>query len=167
MAQMGFVWFLRLVSIYCLVAGVGYWAQLSGYYEGMLWRFDLMPWQWKVASVSLAMLYPVASTGLWMMVSWGPVIWFVAALGETLMFTVFSNYFLLQTTDRHRAWLRGFSLYLLPRRTFSAETPAGKAGAIEQSQEKWAPVFRPVLRQAMSKARKSGHRFSVRFCGRR
>jgi hypothetical protein len=93
MAQMGFVWFLRLVSIYCLVAGVGYWAQLSGYYEGILWRFDLMPWQWKVASVSLAMLYPVASTGLWMMVSWGPVIWFVAALGETLMFTVFSNYF--------------------------------------------------------------------------
>ncbi len=93
MAQLGFVWFLRLVSIYCLVAGVGYWAQLSGYYEGMLWRFDLMPWQWKVASVSLAMLYPVASTGLWMMVSWGPVIWFVAALGETLMFTVFSNYF--------------------------------------------------------------------------
>ncbi|ATU92080.1 DUF6163 family protein [Phyllobacterium zundukense] len=93
MAQLGFVWFLRLVSIYCLVAGVGYWAQLSGYYEGLLWRFDLMPWQWKVASVSLAMLYPVASTGLWMMVSWGPVIWFVAALGETLMFTVFSNYF--------------------------------------------------------------------------
>ncbi|MDR6634054.1 hypothetical protein J2X72_002854 [Phyllobacterium sp. 1468] len=93
MAQLGFVWFLRLVSIYCLVAGVGYWAQLSGYYEGMLWRFDLMPWQWKVATVSLAMLYPVASTGLWMMVSWGPVIWFVAALGETLMFTVFSNYF--------------------------------------------------------------------------
>lgn len=93
MAQLGFVWFLRLVSIYCLVAGVGYWAQLSGYYEGQLWRFDLMPWQWKVASVSLAMLYPVASTGLWMMVSWGPVIWFVAALGETLMFTVFSKYF--------------------------------------------------------------------------
>ena len=93
MAQTGFVWFLRLVSVYCLVAGVGYWAQLSGYYEGLLWRFDLMPWQWKVATVSLAMLYPVASTGLWMMVSWGPVIWFVAALGETLMFTVFSNYF--------------------------------------------------------------------------
>ncbi|MBZ9655231.1 DUF6163 family protein [Phyllobacterium lublinensis] len=93
MAQMGFVWFLRLVSIYCLVAGVGYWAQLSGYYEGLLWRFDLMPWQWKVATVSLAMLYPVASTGLWMMVSWGPVIWFVAAAGETLMFTVFSHYF--------------------------------------------------------------------------
>lgn len=93
MAQLGFVWFLRLISIYCLVAGVGYWAQISGYYEGLLWRFDLMPWQWKVASVSLAMLYPVASTGLWMMVSWGPVIWFVAALGETLMYTVFSEFF--------------------------------------------------------------------------
>ncbi|MEP7455098.1 DUF6163 family protein [Phyllobacterium sp. SB3] len=93
MAQTGFVWFLRLVAIYSLVSGVGYWAQISGYYEGLLWRFDLMPWQWKVASVSLAMLYPVASTGLWMMVSWGPVIWFVAALGETLMFTVFSEFF--------------------------------------------------------------------------
>jgi hypothetical protein len=93
MAQAGFVWLLRLAAIYCLVAGVGYWAQISGYYEGLLWRFDLMPWQWKVATVSLAMLYPVASTGLWMMVSWGPVIWFVAALGETLMFTVFSEFF--------------------------------------------------------------------------
>ncbi|MHC1549473.1 DUF6163 family protein [Phyllobacterium sp. K27] len=93
MAQTGFVWLLRLVAIYSLVAGVSYWAQISGYYEGLLWRFDLMPWQWKVASVSLAMLYPVASTGLWMMVSWGPVIWFVAALGETLMFTVFSEFF--------------------------------------------------------------------------
>lgn len=93
MAQLSFVWFLRLVSIYCLVAGVGYWAQISGYYEGLLWRFDLMPWQWKVATVSLAMLYPVASTGLWMMVSWGPVIWFVAALCESLMFTVFSEFF--------------------------------------------------------------------------
>lgn len=93
LAQTGFIWLLRLVSLYCLAAGVGYWVQIMGYYDGLLWRFDLMPWQWKVASVSLAMLFPVAATGLWMMVSWGPVIWFVAAAGETLMFTVFWEYF--------------------------------------------------------------------------
>jgi hypothetical protein len=39
------------------------------------------------------MLYPVAATGLWMLVSWGPVIWFVAATGETLMYTVFAQSF--------------------------------------------------------------------------
>ena len=93
LAQTGFIWLLRIVSLYCLAAGVGYWVQIMGYYDGLLWRFDLMPWQWKVASVSLAMLFPVASIGLWMMVSWGPVIWFVAATGEALMFTVFWEYF--------------------------------------------------------------------------
>lgn len=63
LAQTGFIWLLRLVSLYCLAAGVGYWVQIMGYYDGLLWRFDLMPWQWKVASVSLAMLFPVAATG--------------------------------------------------------------------------------------------------------
>lgn len=93
LAETGFTWFLRLVALTSLVMGVIYWVRLIGYYPGSLWRFDLMPWQWQAACVSFAILFPVAAIGLWMMVSWGPVIWFVAAAGESLMFTVFSQYF--------------------------------------------------------------------------
>ncbi|MGH6761416.1 MAG: DUF6163 family protein [Phyllobacterium sp.] len=93
LAETGFTWFLRLVALACLIMGVVYWVRLIGYYPGSLWRFDLMPWQWQTACVSLAILFPVAAIGLWMMVSWGPVIWFVAAAVESLMFTVFAQYF--------------------------------------------------------------------------
>ncbi|GAB1581700.1 DUF6163 family protein [Phyllobacterium phragmitis] len=93
LAQTGFVWFMRLLSIYCLTLGVAYWIRLIGLHQGLLWRFDLMPWQWQTAAVSLAVLFPVAATGLWMRAPWGPVIWFAAALIETLMYTVFERIF--------------------------------------------------------------------------
>ncbi len=72
-----FVWFCRLI----------------GYYEGPLNRFDLMPVHWQVAATSLAVLFPVAASGLWMVVSWGPVIWVAAALAETIMYLGFPNLF--------------------------------------------------------------------------
>ncbi|WP_425350188.1 DUF6163 family protein [Phyllobacterium phragmitis] len=93
LAETGFVWFMRLLAIYCLALGVAYWIRLIGLHQGLLWRFDLMPWQWQTAAVSLAVLFPVAATGLWMRAPWGPVIWFVAALIETSMYTVFERIF--------------------------------------------------------------------------
>ena len=36
-----------------------------------------------------ARLFPVAAIGLWMMVSWGPVIWVAAAAGEVIMYAGF------------------------------------------------------------------------------
>ena len=63
--------FMRLVAISCLVAGLQYWGRLIGY--------------WQLASASLAVLLPVAAVGLWMQVSWGPVIWVVAAGSEVIM----------------------------------------------------------------------------------
>ena len=35
------------------------------------------------------MLYPFAASGLWMLASWGPVIWFVCAAAETVMYAGF------------------------------------------------------------------------------
>jgi hypothetical protein len=49
-------------------------------------RFDLLSLPWKVASTSLAVLFPVASLGLWLTVSWGPVVWVLAAGGQILMY---------------------------------------------------------------------------------
>ena len=88
-----FTWFHRIIAVYCLVYGVMYWVRLIGFYDGPLWRFDLMPVHWQFASASLSVLFPVAAIGLWMMVSWGPVIWFVAASAEAVMFYVFPELF--------------------------------------------------------------------------
>ena len=77
--------FVRLVALSCLVAALHYWGRLIGYSDGGMYRFDLIPSYWQLASASLAVLLPVAAVGLWMQVSWGPVIWVVAAGSEIIM----------------------------------------------------------------------------------
>jgi len=86
-------WFHRVIAVYCLLFGLLYWVRLIGYYDDPLWRFDLMPAYWQVASVSLAVLFPFAAIGLWGLASWGPVIWFVCAAAETVMYAGFPELF--------------------------------------------------------------------------
>ncbi len=88
-----FTWFIRSLALVALASGVFYWVRLIGIHPGLLWRFDLMPWLWQTAVVALAVLMPVAATGLWMRAPWGPVLWFVAALGEIAIYSVFSRHF--------------------------------------------------------------------------
>ncbi|WP_435658498.1 DUF6163 family protein [Brucella pituitosa] len=92
-AEWSFVWFMRLIALAALASGVFYWIKLIGIQPGLLWRFDLMPWQWQTASVALALLMPVAATGLWMRAPWGAVLWFVAAIGEIAIYSVFARHF--------------------------------------------------------------------------
>lgn len=84
--ELAFSWFQRIVAVYCMLFGVLYWVRLVGFYPGSLWRFDLMPVHWQVASATLAALFPFAAAGLWMLASWGPVIWFICAATETAMY---------------------------------------------------------------------------------
>ncbi|TYR30843.1 hypothetical protein FY036_15385 [Mesorhizobium microcysteis] len=86
-------WFHRLVAVYSLLFGILYWVRLVGFYDGAAWRFDLMPVHWQVASVCLAALFPFAASGLWMLASWGPVIWFICAAIETTMYLGFPDLF--------------------------------------------------------------------------
>ncbi|MFN3764099.1 MAG: DUF6163 family protein [Aliihoeflea sp.] len=81
--------FMRAVAALCAGLGLLYWIRLIGIYDGLTWRFDLMPVHWQVAAVCLAVLYPFAASGLWMLASWGPVIWFVCAASETIMYAGF------------------------------------------------------------------------------
>ena len=85
--------FLRLVSISCFWFGLNYWAMLIGFSFGGGGRFDLLPVPWRVAATALAVFYPVAALGLWLLVSWGPVIWVVAAGAELVMFGVYPQIF--------------------------------------------------------------------------
>lgn len=91
--ETAFAWYHRLVAAFCLVFGSLYWIRLIGFYEGSLWRFDLMPVHWQMAAIVLAVAYPLAAIGLWMLASWGPVIWFIAAGTEAIMFGVFAELF--------------------------------------------------------------------------
>lgn len=91
--ELAWQWFHRAVAVFCLVLGVLYWVRLIGVHGGALWRFDLMPVHWQVASVTLAVLFPFAASGLWMIASWGPVIWFICAAIEAAMYVGFPELF--------------------------------------------------------------------------
>lgn len=71
--------FLRLVAASCLWFGLSYWAMLVGFSMNGAGRFDLLPLSWRAAATALAVIYPVAAIGLWLNVSWGPVVWLLAA----------------------------------------------------------------------------------------
>jgi hypothetical protein len=92
-AEVTFAWFQRIIAAYCLLFGILYWIRLIGLYPGALWRFDLMPVHWQIATAMLAVLFPFAAAGLWMLASWGPVIWFICAVAETVMYAGFPQLF--------------------------------------------------------------------------
>lgn len=88
-----FGWFQRIIAVYCMLLGLFYWVRLIGYFDAPLWRLDLMPPHWQLATMALAVFFPFAAAGLWMLASWGPVIWFICAATETVMFFAFSGFF--------------------------------------------------------------------------
>lgn len=93
LASILFVVFLRVVAVACLWLGVTYWAMLVGYSLGGNGRFDLLSLPWQVAASSLTVLFPIASLGLWLAVSWGPVLWAIAAFVHLLMYKVWPDIF--------------------------------------------------------------------------
>ena len=88
-----FILFLRMVAVSCFWFGLQYWAMLVGYSLVGAGRFDLLNLPWKVAGASLAVLFPVASLGLWLTVSWGPVVWALAAGSQIAMYGLLPQIF--------------------------------------------------------------------------
>jgi len=73
---------LIIPALFCLCLGIYYWVRLIGVFHEPAWRFDLMPWYWRVMSCSLAVVYPVAACGLWTASRWGIILWLAGALYE-------------------------------------------------------------------------------------
>ncbi|HEV7252530.1 MAG TPA: DUF6163 family protein [Mesorhizobium sp.] len=92
-AEVVFGWVQRLMALACLLFGLLYWTRLVGAEPNADWRFDLMPSYWQAASVALSVLYPFAAIGLWMLASWGPVVWFICASVEAVMHLGFADLF--------------------------------------------------------------------------
>ena len=115
--------FMRLVALSCLVAGLQYWGRLIGLSDGGMSRFDLIPYYWQLASAALAVLLPVAAVGLWMQVSWGPVIWVVAAGSEIVMHKGFPLWYGERPVAGHRPYRRDRGLCRVSRRPLRQAAP--------------------------------------------
>lgn len=82
--------FLRLLAVFSLYAGIIYWAQITGLIEEPVLRFDLLPTNGRIVLTTLAVIMPFAALGLWMLASWGLVVWLIVATLEILMHTVWA-----------------------------------------------------------------------------
>lgn len=83
----------RVAALALFAAGLLYWSRLIGATGIPEWRFDMMPVWWRMAAPVLAVLYPVAGTGVWMLTSWGTVIWVLVFMIETVMHLGFPELF--------------------------------------------------------------------------
>lgn len=86
--------FMAVLAFFCLCMGIFYWIRLMGVFPGDLWRFDLMPWRWRVLCSSLAVFYPVAACGLWGGSRWGIILWLAGAFTESACMTLYHDYFI-------------------------------------------------------------------------
>ncbi|MAZ15710.1 MAG: hypothetical protein CL535_05185 [Ahrensia sp.] len=97
-AEIVFVWFLRLMAIIAMISGLSYWSQLTGIGGADLPRFDELPVHWQVPWGVLAVLLPCASMGLWMLTSWGVVLWVAASILEIAVYGVWSDSYISRPT---------------------------------------------------------------------
>lgn len=89
--EIAYTWFLRLMAIVSMMSGLSYWAQLTGLGSDSLPRFDELPLHWQFPWVVLALLLPCASMGLWMLASWGVVLWVVASIMEIAIYGIWAG----------------------------------------------------------------------------
>lgn len=132
LSQNGYVVFLRLLAVIGMAWGIGYWLRLIGWHEAPDWRFDTMSVSWRVAACTLAVLYPFAASGLWMLASWGVVLWFCAAAMELAMYLFFPETFGLRPLI---IFLHGLIavLYAAWRLYMAHEARARRTAEVEQS----------------------------------
>lgn len=77
-----FVLVLRLLALFALIAGLNYWAKLTGIATDGAMRFDLLAAHVRIVYTTLAVLLPVAALGLWLTARWGVVLWVIATTAE-------------------------------------------------------------------------------------
>ncbi|MEZ5839923.1 MAG: DUF6163 family protein [Hyphomicrobiales bacterium] len=79
------IWYLRGLALLFLLGGLVYWLRILGLPIGGK-AFAEMTIEWRVSTVYFAVLDLVAAVGLWLGVSWGSVMWMLAALTQVVMF---------------------------------------------------------------------------------
>lgn len=86
--------FLRGLAVILIALGLYQWATIMGVVTPSAGtHFSEMPGGQQGAIINLAVAYPVAATGLWMLTRWGVVIWLYAALWQIALHTLFVGTF--------------------------------------------------------------------------
>jgi hypothetical protein len=91
-ARLTLIVYVRVLSAVFLVAGLQNWARLLGLTDV---GSDLLaqPTPFIVATLFFAVTDLVAAVGLWLLASWGTVVWMIAALTETTLHLAFNDVF--------------------------------------------------------------------------
>jgi len=89
--QFMIVAFQRILALIFVLLTVLVWLRAVGFWEASGMRFDLMDAPNMAYTALLAVMFPVASVGLWTTLSWGRVVWFLAAGVQLLAFAGFSD----------------------------------------------------------------------------
>jgi hypothetical protein len=90
--RVALVVFVRILAVVFIVSGLRRWAIVLGPLapDG---DFLNLPMPLVVATIFFAVCDLVAAVGLWLLASWGTVVWLIAALTETVLHTVFQKMF--------------------------------------------------------------------------
>ena len=86
-------WLKRALAGALIIVGLFHWAAIVGLVTIGPDPFADASGAWQWAIINLAAAYLVAAVGLWLLTSWGVVIWIYAAVCELAMSTVFAGTF--------------------------------------------------------------------------
>jgi hypothetical protein len=91
-ARLTLIVYVRVLSVVFLLSGLQNWARLIGLTpaDG---DFLALPTSVVVATLFFAVADLVAAVGLWLLASWGTVVWMICALTETALHGAFSDVF--------------------------------------------------------------------------
>ncbi len=86
-------YYLMALAVVMMLLGLRQWAVIVGVMDAGGGSFEAMSTAWKLATMHMAVVDPVAAVGLWMRVAWGRVIWIYAVASEIAFHTVFIGMF--------------------------------------------------------------------------
>ncbi|AEV38098.1 hypothetical protein PSE_3594 [Pseudovibrio sp. FO-BEG1] len=85
--------YVRLLAVFMLFAGLNYWSAIIGVrlIDGM--PFEDVGVQVQSTIIFFAILDLVTAIGLWLLSSWGTVMWLFRSLAQVVMYSVFPMVF--------------------------------------------------------------------------
>lgn len=85
--------YVRLLAIFMLVAGLSYWSAIIGIRNVDGVAFLDLGLQMQGTIVFFGILDLVTAIGLWLLSSWGTVLWLFRSLAQVVMYSLFSSIF--------------------------------------------------------------------------
>ncbi|WP_181705410.1 DUF6163 family protein [Chthonobacter rhizosphaerae] len=96
-ARLLLVVYVRALSFIFILSGLQRWGTILGPLSPSGDFLSLAP-EVMVATIFFSVADLVAAVGLWLLASWGTVVWLIAALTEVVLHTVFKDIFGLDIT---------------------------------------------------------------------